>query len=156
MKALTDSQYAFKVAVARAVKMGGGCNAMADIVRADAPRLSRYGNIREPEFAPVDVCAEIDAEIVKRGGDPVVLRAYADLFGFDLAARAVEASVTADLIHCAGGVAKESGELISQAIAAAADGHISPREAIAIDNDAADLQAKIVHLRSVVRPALAG
>ena len=59
MKPMTDAHYAFKAAVRRAVKMAGGPNAATDVVRVDAPRLSRYGNIDAPEFAPIDVCFEL-------------------------------------------------------------------------------------------------
>jgi len=150
MKPMTDAHYAFKAAVRRAVKMAGGPNAATDVVRVDAPRLSRYGNIDAPEFAPIDVCFDLD----KAAGDQVILRAWADLLGFDLVPRDTNATAAADLAHAAGQVAKESGELISAAIEAGADGVLTPTEARALDNEAADLQDRVVKLRNMVRPAM--
>jgi hypothetical protein len=152
MKSLTDAQYAFKAAVRRAVKMAGGCEAAADATRVDAPRLSRYGNIDAPEFAPIDVCFDLD----KAAGDPVVLRAMADLYGFDLKPRDIDERVAADLMMQAGDIAKESGDLVSEAIVAASDGKLTPNEAVAIDSNAADLQGKIVELRATARRAMVG
>ena len=69
MKPFTDAQFAFKAAARRAVQMAGGCNAAALVTRADAARLSRYGNLDTPEFVPVDVAFDLD----KAAGDPVML-----------------------------------------------------------------------------------
>lgn len=152
MKPFNDAQYAFKAAVRRAVKLAGGPNAATDVVRVDAPRLSRYGNIDTPEFAPVDVCFDLD----RAAGDTVILRAWADLMGFDLTPRNVDAAVTADLAHAAGQVAKESGELISAAIEASTDGKLSVNEARGLDEAAADVEEKVINLRKIVRPAMGG
>lgn len=149
---MSDAQYAFKAAVRRAVKMAGGPNAATEVVRVDAPRLSRYGNHDQPEFAPIDVCFDLD----RAAGDHVILRAWADLAGFDLTPRNVDATINADLTHVAGQVAKEAGEVISRAIEAGADGDISPNEARVIDQEAADLQDRVVRLREVVRPRMGG
>jgi hypothetical protein len=151
MRAFSDAQFALKAAVRRAVKMAGGCSAATEVVRVDAGRLSRYGNVEAPEFAPVDVCYELD----RAAGDPVILRAWADLFGFELVARNADASASRDLTVAAGQVARESGELISATIEAAADGTITPREARAIDEAAADLAEKVVDIRKAARRSLA-
>lgn len=150
MKALTDSQYAFKAAVRRAVTISGGPNAAAEMVRVDAPRLSRYGNIDAPEFAPVDVCFALD----KAAGDPVILRAWADLLSFDLVPRDVRTLASRDLARAAGQVARESGELISAAIEAGSDGNLTPNEARGLDDAAADVEEKVIELRNIVRPAM--
>ena len=151
MKSLSDAQYAFKAAVRRAVTMAGGPIAATNTVRVDAPRLSRYGNIDCPEFAPIDVCFELD----RAAGDPAVLRAYADLLGFDLVPRDEAADQLArDVTSLAGGIAKESGELVSTAINAASDGMISINDARSIDNEAADLQDKIVDIRAAARKSM--
>lgn len=150
MKPLTDAQYAFKAAVRRAVKIAGGPNAATDVVRVDAPRLSRYGNSDAPEFAPIDVCFELD----KAAGNPVILRAWADLLGFDLTPRKVDAMVACDLAHAAGQVAKESGELVSAAIDAGAN--LTPAVARRLDEEAADVEEKVINLRNIVRPAMGG
>lgn len=152
MSALTDAQYALKAATRRAVKMAGGPNATAEVVRAAASRLSQYGNIDLTVFVPVDVAFELD----KAAGDPVILRAWADLLGFDLTPRNLDASVTRDLANAAGQVAKESGELICAAIDASADGNLTPAEARRLDDEAADVEEKVVKLRNIVRPAMGG
>jgi hypothetical protein len=152
MKSFSDAQYAFKAAFRRAVQMAGGCNAAANVTRVDAARLSRYGNIDAPEFGPVDVGFDLDVA----AGDDVILRAWADLRGFDLSPRKLAAIATDDLTHMAGQVAKEAGEVISKAIEAGADGVLSPNEAREIDEEAADLQNRVVKLRSIARSAMGG
>lgn len=152
MKPFSDGQFAFKAAVRRAVKMCGGPNAAENITRVDAARLSRYGNPDAPEFAPIDVCFDLD----RAAGDSVILRSWADLCGFDLVARVVDEAKVVDLTHVAGQVAKEAGEVISRAIEAGADGSITPNEAREIDQEAADLQDRVVKLREVARSAMGG
>jgi hypothetical protein len=151
VKALSDAQYALKAAVRRAVKMAGGCNAATDTVRVDAPRLSRYGNVQAPEFAPIDVCVELD----RAAGDPVILRAWADLMGLDLLPRDQRnTNAVADVTRLAGGIALEAGELISTTIKASADRVLTPNEGRAIDEAAADLQEKVVDLRVAARRSI--
>lgn len=147
MKPLTDAQYALKAAVRRAVMLCGGPNAAAEIVRADAPRLSRYGNPDCPEFAPIDVCLELD----RAAGANVILRAMADLCDLEVSQRNVDRDAAYDLTHAAGQVAKESGELISATIEASADGKVTPREAREIDEAAAELQEKVISIRTAAR-----
>jgi hypothetical protein len=139
-----------KAAVRRAVKMAGGCEAAAACTRVDAPRLSRYGNVDTPEFAPIDVCIDLD----KCAGDDEILRAWADLRGYDLTPRDADKSAPLDLIAQAGDIAKDSGELVSHTIVAAADGKFTPNEAKSLDNEAADLQERIVELRATARKAM--
>ncbi len=150
MKPFTDAQFAFKAAARRAVQMAGGPNAAALVTRADAARLSRYGNLDAPEFAPIDVAFDLD----KAAGDHVMLRAWADLLGYDLTPRNADATAVADLTHAAGQVARESGELISAAIEAGADGNLTPNEARRLDEEAAELQGKVVKMRDMIRPAM--
>lgn len=151
MKQLSDQQYAFKAAVRRAVKMAGGPNACSEIVRVDAPRLSRYGNIDAPEFAPIDVCFELD----KAAGDNTILRMWADMVGVDLVERDSAARQLAhDVTVLAGSIARESGELISTTIDALADGGMTINEAKAIDEAAADLQEKVVDIRAATRRSM--
>lgn len=152
MKPFTDAQYSFKAAVRRAVKMCGGPHAAESITRVDAARLSRYGNPDAPEFAPVDVCFDLD----KAAGDNVILRAWADLCGFEIVARDLDAHIAHDLTVAAGHVARESGELISAAIEAESDGVVTPNEARAIDEAAADLQEKVVNIRAAARKSMGG
>jgi hypothetical protein len=149
---MTEQQIAFKAAVRRAVVLAGGPHAAARSTRVSAALLSHYGNIDRPEFAPVDVCFELE----NLAGDPVILRALADLHGFDLVARDDQAERLArDMTALAGSIAKESGELISTTIEAIADGKLSINEARAIDSEAADLQDKIVSIRTAARKTIA-
>ena len=153
MAAFTDTQYAFKAAVRRAVKMAGGPNAAAEMVRSPASRLSEYGNHDRPVFAPIDVCFDLD----KAAGDHVILRAWAELLGFDIVPRNVDAATSAaNLAHAAGQVAKESGELISAAIEAGADGVLTPNEARRLDEEAADVEQKVINIRRIARSAMVG
>lgn len=151
MKQLTDIQFAFKAAVRRAVTAAGGCTAAAEVVRVDAARLSRYGNADAPEFAPVDVCFDLDAA----AGDNVVLRAWANLAGFELVAReSVERQVAKDLTALAGPLAREAGELVSTAIEAAADGKVSPNEAKRLHAEAADVIDLGVRIQNAARRSM--
>lgn len=147
MKTFTDAQFAFKAAVRRAVKSAGGPNAASDFVRVDAPRLSRYGNIDSPEFAPVDVCFELD----KAAGDAIILRAWANELGFALLPReTVQASV--DLVHAVGVLAKETGEMVSAAIEAGPNP--TPAVARRLDDEAADVEQAASNVRKINRPAM--
>lgn len=152
MKTFTDAQFAFKAAFRRAVQMAGGCNAAANVTRVDAARLSRYGNIDAPEFGPVDVGFDLDMA----AGDHIILRAWADLAGFDLTPRNVEVVASECLAHAAGQVARESGELISAAIEASADGKLTPAEARRLDQEAADVEQKVINIRKIARSAMGG
>jgi hypothetical protein len=146
----SDAQYALKAATRRAVTMAGGCTALANTTRVDAARLSRYGNIHEMSFAPIDVAQQLD----EAAGDHVILRAWADLAGFDLVPREASKAICADVTRQAGEIAKDAGELVSTAIEAAADGSLTPNESIRIDNEAADVQERVVQLRTTVRKAM--
>lgn len=151
MRALTDAQYAFKAAVRRAVKLAGGNSAAAEVVRAHGSQLSHYGNADQAAFAPIDVCFELDGA----AGDDVILRAWADLKGFDLIPRNIDAKVAGDLTAAAGAAALESGELISKAIEAGADGSVTPNEARAVIEAAGEAKSKIVRIKEVARRSLA-
>lgn len=150
MKPLTDAQYALKAAVRRAVKMAGGPTAAAEIVRVDAARLSRYGNPDTPEFAPIDVCFELD----RAAGDEVITRALADLFDAEVVRRDVEAIAPSDLTASAGRIAKAAGDLIAASIEANADGKVSPREAQILDDKSAVLDGAVSDAREVIRPLM--
>lgn len=130
--------------------MCGGPHAAESITRVDAARLSRYGNPDAPEFAPIDVCFDLD----RSAGDNVIMRAWADLCGFDLTPRDADADASHNLTVAAGQVALESGELISKTIEAQADGVITPNEARLIDESAADLQEKVIAIRHAARKSM--
>lgn len=131
--------------------MAGGPNAAADVVRVDAPRLSRYGNLDSPEFAPVDVGFELD----KAAGDPVILRAWANELGFELVPREA-AKAAADIAQAAVNVVQGASELLSKTYAADADGVRTPTEARDIDAVAADTEQRVIQLRNINRSAMGG
>lgn len=147
---LSDAQIALKAATRRAVKMAGGSVAASKDLRVDQGRLSNYGNADGPLYAPIDVAFDLD----RLAGDNVILRAWADLCGFDLSPREGRSEASHDLTVAAGQVARETGELISATIDAAADGKVTPNEAKQLDELAADAQEKIVNIRESVRRSM--
>lgn len=150
---LTDAQIAIKAATRRAIQLAGGPVAVAKAVRVDQGRLSCYGNPNHPLFVPLDVAHEID----KLAGDNIILRALAELIGFDIAPRSsVDEQVSRDMTALAGSIARESGELIESAIEAASDGKMTPAEARRIHDEADDVGEKIVQIKSAARRVMCG
>lgn len=94
----------------------GGVTRAGQISRVGAPLLSRYGSPQESTFAPIDVIADLEAEV----GDPVVTRELASLSGFDLVARPAPGA-SLPLTERFVKMLKENGDVeqaISRAIAA--------------------------------------
>lgn len=148
---LTDGQYALKAATRRAITLAGGPVAASKELRVDAGRLSRYGSPDDALYVPIDVALELD----KLAGDNIILRAWADLHGFDLVARDRDADQLArDVTSLAGCVARESGELISSTIDAVSDGKLTPREAQKIHDEAADVIDLGVRLQERARQSM--
>lgn len=148
---LTDAQYALKAATRRAVQMAGGSSAASKELRVDQGRLSRYGSPEDALYVPIDVAAELD----KLAGDHVILRAWADMLGFEIVARDPLAEQLAhDVTALAGSIAKESGELISSTIEAIADGALTPREAQKVHDEAADVIDLGVRMQSIARRSM--
>lgn len=145
---LTDGQIALKAAVRHAVRLAGGPVAASEFTRVDPARLSRYGNPSDPMFAPIDVAADLDLA----SGDDVILRAWANLRGYELTPREAE-TVLGDLRHSAGTLARETGALVSDAVDALADGALTPHEATRLDDQAAKAERTILDIRSQVRRA---
>ncbi|MEH2508665.1 hypothetical protein V1291_000019 [Nitrobacteraceae bacterium AZCC 1564] len=150
MKPLTDAQYALKAAVRRAVKKAGGPTAASEVTRVDAARLSRYGNPDCPEFAPIDVCFELD----RAAGDEEITRALADLFDSEIIRRDANTAAPGDLNGSAARIAKASGDLVSASIEAAADGVITPREAQILEEKRAVLDGTVSDAGEVIRPLM--
>ena len=113
-------------------RAGGPVFAAREIVRVDAARLSRYGAPHETCFIPVDVVADLEAEV----GEPIVTRVLADLCGFVLIPKP-GAKGDPDWLRCASAVIRECAE-VSGAIGAALaeDGTISEQEAAQIARQA--------------------
>jgi hypothetical protein len=151
-KPLNDAQFALKAAVRRAVTLAGGPVAAAEVTRADAARLSRYGSANDPLFVPVDVALALD----EAAGDDVILRAWANLRGFELQARDAGVNQAANIHRLAGELARGTGEVVAEAIEASADGQITRNEAQRIDEVAANAEQTLVQLRDNIRDAAHG
>lgn len=147
---LTDAQEALKAATRRATRMAGGSKAASKDLRVDQGRLSNYGNPESALYAPVDVAFDLD----RLAGDHVVLRAWADLCGFDLTPRKVDERITADLVAAAGASALDAGELVSVVIEAASDGDLTNNEGRAILERASDSKASITRIEEFTRRSM--
>lgn len=107
---------ALKAATRDLTDTAGGVTRAGNISRVGAPLLSRYGSPQESTFAPIDVIADLEAEV----GDPVVTRELASLSGFDLVARPAPGA-SLPLTERFVKMLKENGDVeqaISRAIAA--------------------------------------
>lgn len=148
---LTEQQIAFKAAFRRGVTLAGGPVAAARSTRVCASLLSNYGNPERPEFPPIDICFDIDAA----SGSSIILRAWADLTGFDLVKRdEVADQIRRDVTSLAGDIAKDSGTVVSDALDAVRSGKPSVNTIKAFDEVAADLQEKVVDIRGTFRKAI--
>lgn len=148
--ALTPEQTALKRATRRAVEQADGPRRAAQAVRVDAGRLSRYGNLDEPNFAPIDVAFALDLA----SGEHTILRAWAALAGFELVVSTAASPAARGLMHQAGTLAAQAGELVGTAIEAAADGAVSINEAVRIDNNAADVERAARAMRETAQHAM--
>ncbi|WP_316979989.1 hypothetical protein [Shumkonia mesophila] len=110
-------------------KLAGGQEAAAGVTRRSHVSIGRYGRPQDPDFAPVDVVADLEAEV---GAVPVT-RVLADLAGFVLVAKPKVAGGP-DWARQVGGFAKEAGEAISRLGAALAkDGTVTAEEIRALN-----------------------
>lgn len=140
-----------KAAVKLAVAMAGGPNAASAFTRVNASHLSQCGNDREPSNVALDVALDLD----KKNSDPVILRAYAGLLGYDIVQREPSKEDGKQIIAQAGDVAEQSGELVSEIIRSAGDGEITPNEAKRIDGEAADLNQIVCGVRKTTHQVIA-
>lgn len=142
---------ALKAATRRATLEAGTLADIAKNTRLDAARLSRCGNPSESEFLPIDVAMDLDA----LAGDDRILRAWAELRGYDLVKdeRGVRVESMARRV---GAVGKESGELLSEMCGAIADGKVTPLEAERIESAAEDVKDNVVRLQEDCRRIRAG
>ncbi len=151
MRPYSTADYAqLKSATKRAIELAGGPVALAKETRLDQATLSRAGNIEHSNFLPID--AAVDAD--RLAGEPVILRALARIAGFDLVPIKARHE-SANLVHDAGTMARESGELVSSAIEATADGTLTAREAREIDREAQDVEAVVASVRRQVHGVMA-
>lgn len=107
------------------VKKAGGQESAASITRAGHQTLSRYGLPDDATFMPVDVVADLEADI----DAPVITRVLADLAGYLLIAKPPVVDADPEWISRLAALAKESGEAISKlAEALSAGGTITADE----------------------------
>jgi Phage regulatory protein CII (CP76) len=113
-----------KAAARGLVKKAGGQESAAAITRAGHQTLSRYGLPDDPSFMPVDVVADLEADV----GAPEITRVLADLAGYLLVAKPPSGGRDPTWIARLSALAKESGEVISALGQALGDGAITPEE----------------------------
>nr|WP_299805879.1 phage regulatory CII family protein [Tardiphaga sp.] len=124
---------------------------LARRTRIDASRISKAGNPNESEFLPIDVAMDLDA----LAGDDRILRAWAELRGFDLVKDERGVAVESMARHV-GSVGKESGELISEMCSAIADCKVTPAEATRIEAAAEDVKDNVLRLQDDCRRIRSG
>lgn len=120
-----DDYWRLKGATRELVGRAGGQEAAARVSRLKSHvTIGRYGRVQDAEFMPIDVVADLEAEI----GEAPVTRALAALAGLIVIARPPvdgDAVVTRQL----GAVAREAGEAIQRiGEALADDGRVSADE----------------------------
>lgn len=140
-----------KAATRRATMEAGKLADLAKRTRIDPSRISKAGNPNEAEFLPIDVAMDLDA----LAGDDRILRAWAELRGFELVKDERNIAIENMARHI-GAVGKESGELISEMCSAVADGRVSPAEASRIETAAEDVKDNVVRLQEDCRRIRAG
>lgn len=125
---------AIKSATRRACEDAGPLHQIADSTRADPAALSRYGNPERPEFIPLDIAMDLDA---LSGGDRI-LKAWAELRGFDLVKNERGVAVECTFRHIAN-VGRAAGDLQGTMCEAVSDGKVTPLEAARIERAATNL-----------------
>ena len=121
---LSSSDIKIKAAFRRAVEQAGGGVAVANMTRADAGRISRYGNPNDPMMPPADILLAVD----KLAAEPICLRAMAEEWRCELVPFDDTDRSEADVISAVADVAKTAGDLQHFALRAAADGRLSHNE----------------------------
>jgi len=110
------------------VEAGGGVTRAARITRVNAPRLSNYCSSQDSSFAPVDVIADLEAEV----GEPIVTRILADLSGYVLVRKAAVEHPVETIDRAAAPVMQAVGKAMMELGTALRDGVCSPQQAAAI------------------------
>jgi len=113
-----------KAAVRRLITRSGGLESAASVTRASFQSLSRYGKADDPNFIPVDVIADLEAD----AGAPIVTRELATLAGYVLLPMAPAGTGDPAWTERIVATAKESSEALSALATAARDGKITPEE----------------------------
>ena len=144
----TSADYAaLKNAFRRACKQAGGSLAsIAAMSRLGANQLSRFGDLNSDQFAACDVIIDVDS----LAGEPVTVRAMAELLGYELVPLAAPVMRAQPGQHLAG-LARESGDVISRYAAALADNKLTLNELAALEADLAELDAQVQSARATGR-----
>jgi hypothetical protein len=118
---------ALKDATQEAVEKAGGCAKAGGETRVGPSYLSRYGNVHEAMFAPVDVAAELDA----LAGEPVIARALAALSGYQLVKMTAANDAQTFHRHLAT-VSERAAGAVADLARALEDARVSPEESRAL------------------------
>jgi hypothetical protein len=119
----------FKAAWRQLIDAVGGGTQAERFTRVNKARLSNYGQIHEPSFAPADDLYRVEKAVVDAGGDPAFLIAYADALGFAVVRKETLANPLPVLDTAAVEAIGAMGQMATAFYEAARDGVITPREA---------------------------
>jgi hypothetical protein len=141
---------ALKAATRRACETAGPLASIAGHTRADATLLSRYGNPELDVFVPIDVALDIDA----LSGQDNLLRAWAELRGYDLITRDAPTLDQPDAMarHLAP-VAKELSDVIGELATAKVE---TPAAAARVEKEVAEAADALRDLAADCRRVRAG
>lgn len=110
--------------------LGGGAEVdRAGITRVGKTRLSNYGLIHDPSFAPADDLYRVEKAVVDAGGRPEFLHAYAEALGYVVVHKGAIENPVPVLDQAAVDAIGALGQIASAFHEAAKDGVITPREA---------------------------
>lgn len=139
-----------KSATRAATRAAGPIASVSRETRLDGGTLSRAGNVNETNFIPIDDAVRVDA----MSGDCRIVRMMARMLGYRLVPINSPVEQPA-LMHDAGTMAREAGELVSEVIDASADNIITPTEARRADDEAADVEHCVQSIRKKLHGVIA-
>ncbi|OAB57514.1 hypothetical protein AY599_23600 [Leptolyngbya valderiana BDU 20041] len=134
-----------KAATRRLVDLAGGVTSAEQITRVKAPALSKFGSVSDPQFMPVDVVADLEADI----GSPVVTALLAGMQGYQLTSRAGRTHNRAPHalgLPCVAAILENAAAMANQMNESLADGQVDAAEARRI---CAIAEEAIRHLRGI-------
>lgn len=119
-----------KLATGDAIESCGGSRRAEKLTRVSHQQLGSYRSEAEADaktFIAVDVAADLEADLVSRGQRPLITEALADIAGFVLYPKPETLAADSDDFALVT-MAKETAEVLAEALAAKADGRVSPAE----------------------------
>ncbi|MDB5597408.1 MAG: hypothetical protein JWM36_4369 [Hyphomicrobiales bacterium] len=123
---LPSADYArLKAAFRDLVEASGGVNRAARVTRVNAPRISSCGSAQKPDFAALDVIADLEAEC----GQPIVSAMLADLAGFVLVPKEATTKPQGIIDHASAELMIKNGHVQIELGHALADGACTAEEA---------------------------